>query len=329
MNKLAFMALTLAATSGAAWAAKGVTEPPMVSIPGGSFLMGNSAATPSPPQPLEQPVHEVRIAPFQLAKYEVTVGQYREFIKASGHKTNPKCWRFASNEWGIEVADGSWSSPPYQQDDTYPVLCVSWEDAKAYTAWLSAQTGKPYALPSEAQWEYAARAGSADKYHFGADETQVCRYGNVRDMLGREALGKITGKPGREAVCSDGSAFTSIVGMYAPNAFGLYDMIGNVGEIVEDCEHPNYEGAPTDGSAWSTGCKNDMRIHRGGNFASRGGAASTARGHTGHNNASVMEGFRVALNVAGPVKTSAVTKALEATLEAARVAERSRRALRK
>jgi formylglycine-generating enzyme required for sulfatase activity len=283
MNKAAFLAVILACDSGAAWAADTVTEPPMASIPAGAFAMGSSTTNAAPPYPVEQPVHEVRIAAFQLAEYEVTVGQFRQFIKATGHKTESTCWRYAANEWGMENAKASWDAPAYQQGEYHPVMCVTWTDARAYTAWLAAQTGKPYRLPSESEWEYAARAGSPDEYHFGADETPICRYGNIRDTLGREAIGKLTGKPGKEAACSDGAEFTSIVGMYEPNAFGLCDMIGNVGEIVEDCEHQSYEGAPQDGSAWTTNCSSDMKMHRGGSFGARSGGASTVRGHTFRN----------------------------------------------
>lgn len=326
MHKTALLTCILLSQAGAALAADKPIEPPMVAIPAGSFSMGSSTSNSAPPQPLDTPMREMRIPAFQMAKYEVTVGQFRQFVEATGHKAEATCWRFASNDWGIENVKGTWDAPAYPQGEHHPVMCVSWVDARAYTAWLAAQTGKPYRLPSEAEWEYAARAGSPHKYHFGVDESQVCRYGNVRDTLGREALGKITGKPGKEALCSDGSQFTSVVGMYQPNAFGLYDMIGNVGEIVEDCEHKTYDGAPSDGSAWTTNCSNTMKIHRGGNFGSRKGAESTMRGHTGDTNASTMEGFRIALGVPGPVVYPASARAFEATLEQARSAERARRA---
>ena len=314
--KLAFVALILACNSGAARAADAVTEPPMVSIPGGTFSMGSTTTAAKPPYPVEQPVHEVRIAPFQIGKYEVTVGQFRQFIKATGHKMADTCWRFAANEWGMDRVKGSWDDQATAPSEYHPVSCVSWADARAYATWLSAQTGKPYRLPSEAEWEYAARAGSSQKYHFGSDDTQVCRYGNIRDTLGREAIGKLIGKPGKRATCSDGAEFASVVGMYLPN----------VGEIVEDCEHQNYVGAPQDGKAWLTDCPNTMKMHRGGFFATRvAGAAVSARGHTGDLNASSFEGFRVVLGAPGPAVASPATRAFEAALDQARAAERTRR----
>ncbi|MES2324014.1 MAG: formylglycine-generating enzyme family protein [Pseudomonadota bacterium] len=303
-------------------AAAPAIEPPMASIPAGSFAMGSPTTIAGPGYPVEQPVHEVKISAFQLAKYEVTVGQFRQFVEATGHKTGATCWQHASTEWGMDNTKGSWQASSYPQSEHHPVMCVSWDDAKAYTAWLAAGTGKPYRLPSEAEWEYAARAGSPASYHFGSDEAQICRYGNIRDTLGHAAIGKRTGKPGKEALCTDGAEFTSVVGMYEPNQFGLYDMIGNVGEIVEDCEHLNYEGAPKDGSAWTTNCSKDMKMHRGGNFGSRLSASSTGRSHTGPNNASAFEGFRVALGMPGPAAGNA---AFEAGLDKARSAERDRR----
>ena len=326
MNNAALLTVILLSQGGAALAAGKAIEPPMAAIPAGSFSMGSTTSASAAPQPFETPMHEVRIPAFQMAKYEVTVGQFRQFVEATGYQAESTCWRHAGTEWGIENVKGSWDAPANPQGEHHPVMCVSWVAAKAYAAWLAAQTGKPYRLPSEAEWEYAARAGSPHKYHFGADDAQVCRYGNVRDTLGRDAIGKITGKPGREAACSDGSAFTSVVGMYQPNAWGLYDTIGNVGEIVEDCEHKTYDGAPADGSAWTANCGNTMKIHRGGNFGSRGGAASAVRGHTGDTNASVMEGFRLALGAAGPVEQTASARAFEAALDKVRAAEHARRA---
>lgn len=321
MNMTPIVLLFLSAHAAAA----SVTEPPMASIPAGTFAMGSSTTIAAPNYPVEQPVHEVRIAAFQMSKYEVTVAQFRQFVEATGHATQATCWQHASNEWGMESVSATWRANGYPQGEYHPVMCVTWADAKAYAAWLAASTGKPYRLPSEAEWEYAARAGNPGKYHFDGDEAQLCRYGNIRDTLGRDAIGKRTGKPGKEALCTDGAAFTTVVGMYEPNPFGLYDMIGNVGEIVEDCEHLNYDGAPADGSAWTSNCANDMKIHRGGNFGSRLGATLTGRAHTGKDNASSFEGFRVALGLPGPARANA---AFEAALEKERIAERLRRKVR-
>ena len=148
-------------------------------------------------------------------------------------------------------------SPFFEQDDTYPAVCISWYDSQAYTQWLSKVTGKRYRLPSEAEWEYAVRAGSKTKYHFGDDEARLCDYANHADTSTDD---------GRNELCSDGFGDkTAPVGSFKPNVFGLYDMHGNAWEWVQDCWHDDYNGAPTDGSAWeSENC--NARVRRGGSW---------------------------------------------------------------
>ena len=127
--------------------------------------------------------------------------------------------------------------------------------APAYAAWLSAETGKRYRLPTEAEWEYAVRASSTTKYHFGDNEAQLCQHGNHADTS--------TDYEWRNTACSDDvGERTAEVGRYRPNAFGLYDMEGNVYEWVQDCWNNSYVGAPTDGRAWTSGdC--GLRVVRG------------------------------------------------------------------
>ena len=133
---------------------------------------------------------------------------------------------------------------------------MSWNDAEAFVEWLGAQTGQVFRLPTEAEWEYAARAGSSTKYHFGNSESQLCRYANHADSS--------TDFNGRNKACSDGvGKRTAAVGRYQPNAFGLYDLHGNVWEWVQDCWNKNYRGAPTNGRAWTSGDCN-RRVVRGG-----------------------------------------------------------------
>lgn len=327
MKKNPVLALILTLHAGALMAANAVIEPPMALIPAGSFAMGNAAAKAVPNYPAPQPVHQVSVPAFQMSKYEVTVKQFRQFVEATGHKTETLCWQ-ASNKtaWGMERLPGTWSANAYPQSENHPVTCVSWNDAKAYTAWLSKQTGKPYRLPSEAEWEYAARAGSLEPYHFGADLAASCRFANTLDKTGSAAIRTLLGRTGPPTVvppCDDGEAFASIPGMFEANAFGLFDMVGNLNEFVEDCEHLSYEGAPANGSAWSTGCNNDMKIRRGGSYTHR--EDSTWRGHTGDTNAASWEGFRVALAMGAPVSAPPSAVRFEAELEQARSGERARR----
>ena len=145
------------------------------------------------------------------------------------------------------------------------MINVSWNDiTKEYLPWLSRKTGKTYRLLTEAEWEYAARAGSTTRYHFGDSERDLCMYGNVADLREGEEQGL------DDRHCRDGHVNTAPVGSFQPNAFGLYDMHGNVWEWVQDC-YFSYSGAPSDGSAWTTGdCS--RRVVRGGswNFSPRG-----------------------------------------------------------
>lgn len=272
-----------------------IIEPEMVTIPAGSFIMGGDKKK-------QQPRHHVDISSFKLAKHEVTVKEFRQFVSATNHKTRNVCWVWQgvqpNNKWGITRTEGNWQESKHAPSDDHPVMCVTWEDAKAYASWLGKKTGKLYRLPTESEWEYAARAGSNSKYFFGDNPKQLCEYANVFDRQGAKAFLRDHKIDTAAIECDDGSEYTSVVGQYKPNAFGLYDMIGNVGEFVQDCEHDNYQNAPSDGRAWEYGCNYEqlMVIHRGGSYGSgtRGSNIAT-RSHAGPDNPSSLgEGFRLA-----------------------------------
>ena len=194
--------------------------PEMVVLPTGSFRMG-SPASEAGRFDIEDPVRTVTIGSrIAMGRYEVTFAEYDRFVSATG-RASPN--------------DADWGR------GTRPAINVSQTDAKAYAAWLSAQTGKRYRLPSESEWEYAARAGTETAYSWG-------------NTIGRNRANYHS---------YDG---TVPVGSFAANGFGLYDMHGNVWEWVEDCWHDNYEGAPTDGSAWTTGCDQALAVVRGGSW---------------------------------------------------------------
>ncbi len=181
--------------------------PEMVVIPAGRFLMGCVSGRDCYID--EGPVHEVTVASFALSKYEVTFEEYDRFTEATG---------------GARADDRGWGR------DRRPVVNVSWEDAQAYVAWLSLETGEPYRLPSEAEWEYAARAGTETAYSWGneiGDNRANCFNCGSRWDNGQ----------------------TAPVGSFGANAWGLHDMHGNVFEWVEDCSHLRYVGAPSDGTA--------------------------------------------------------------------------------
>ncbi len=281
------------------WKLGKLIEPPMVTIPAGKFTMGST--TFDNKYHKASPIHEVNVQSFKISKYEVTVKQFKQFVAATGYFPSDSCWLLAPEKGGqfkIEYTSGNWLTPEYAPSDFHPVMCVSWDDAYAYMAWLTQQTGRHYRLPSEAEWEYAARGGSTTKYYFGDREEELCRYANFRDESAMIAFARDKGYEKQTAVCNDGAEYTSVVGMYKPNNFGLYDMIGNVSEWVEDCDHVNYEGAPNDGSAWaSEACQ--MRSRRGGSYSSMPFESQiTVRGHGGQtNHSSVGEGFRIVEDV--------------------------------
>ena len=228
------------------------TCPLMKVLPRGSFMQG-SAVTDPDAQPFEQPQHPVTIGyPFGVGIYEVTVGEFREFIDATRRKITG-CTVY-DGSWH-ERADLSWNDVGYPQSSTHPVACVSWRDSRDYTTWLSHKTGQHYRLPSASEWEYAARAGSEAPRPWSSD-TEACKSANVADASAAQRY------PGWKVhQCNDGYVYSAPVGSFAPNAFGLYDMLGNVFEWVQDCWHADYGGAPADGSAWLTGdcSQHDMR----------------------------------------------------------------------
>jgi formylglycine-generating enzyme required for sulfatase activity len=179
----------------------------MVALPAGEFLMGSPEAERGRYNN-EGPQHEVAIRPLAIGKHEVTFDEYDHFCDVAKRK---------------KPHDESWGR------GRRPVINVSWRDARTYCKWLAKETGKPYRLPSEAEWEYAARSRTTRRYAFGNEITE------------KEAgFGGIVGK-------------TTEVSAYPPNAWGLYDMHGNVWEWVEDIWHNSYQGAPTDGAAWTDG----------------------------------------------------------------------------
>lgn len=273
--------------------------PRMVVIPAGEFAMG-SPATEAGRGVDEGPQRQVSITqPFALGRSEVTVAEFRRFVDESGYKTEAERDSRAQGCSGFIYADPAarspepqtinWRSPGVAQADSHPVLCVSWNDARAYAQWLSKKTGKRYRLPTEAEWEYAARAGSVASRYWGDDPVQACRFANVADQSRFQTWGF-----GQKHKCTDGHYFTAPAGGYAPNRFGLYDMLGNVWEWTEDCWNASYAGAPADGAAWPTGdCA--QRVCRGGSWST---VPRFARSATRHKNTADhrdnLTGFRLA-----------------------------------
>jgi formylglycine-generating enzyme required for sulfatase activity len=238
--------------------------PEMVVVPSGSFTMG-SPESDAERYNDEGPQHTVTIAkPFAVGKFHVTVDEFAAFVMDTRYDKESDCWVF-DGKWYTQKRSASWRDPGFPQTGTHPAVCLNWYDAKSYVDWLSRKTGKPYRLLTEAEWEYAARArtepGQYTRYFFGDDEKDLCHYGNVGDKTAQSTIKG--GENWPVAPCSDGYAYTAPVGSFAPNDFGLYDMIGNAWQWNEDCYRSGYDRAPLDGSAWtSENCS--RRVNRGG-----------------------------------------------------------------
>ena len=234
--------------------------PEMKIIPTGHFTMGSSdeekhwAASHGAKAEWvadESPQHRVALPVFALGKYDVTRAEYAAFVRETGHPAGDGCYE-TGNPGSPKRADASWRNPGFPQTDRDPVTCVSWQDAQAYVSWLNSKVRRPgstpgdgpYRLPSESEWEYAARAGSTTRFWWGDDDGAAAGNAWYKD---------------------NAAARTHPVGEKAANAFGLYDMVGNVWQWTQDCYAESYAHAPADGSAAETGgtC---LRVDRGGSW---------------------------------------------------------------
>jgi sulfatase modifying factor 1 len=238
----------------------------MIVIPAGHFTMGSDAIERAHNDAMkdlarhEQPRHEVTVASFLLAKFDVTRGEFAEFVAQTGY-TSVGCNVWDGFKWSA-VATASWKNPGFEQTDRDPVVCVNAADVDAYIRWYSAKTGEKYRLPSEAEWEYAARAGTTTSRFWGDDLAQQCTYANGSALSYSKAFPQ---EPDVNRSCSEGYVYTSPVGTYQPNPWGLYDMAGDAWQWTADCWNNSYAGAPADGTAWTTGdCA--LRPYRGGSW---------------------------------------------------------------
>jgi formylglycine-generating enzyme len=252
----------------------------LVLIPAGEFLMGSPepateiaktfAAYGHPAEEFhdEFPRHKVRITrPFYLGVYEVTIGQFRRFSEATHYKTEAEI--DGQGGWGFNPStrrcEGrrpqfTWRSPGFPQTDDHPVLNVTWNDAVAFCRWLTEKDGHRYRLPTEAQWEYAARAGVTTRYLHGNDPRDFRKLAKVADDRGRDHFPAV-----QNLVIPEGSRdpFTTPVGRFAPNAFGLYDIQGNAWEWCADWYGEDYYAhSPVDDPPGPT--TGDRHVRRGG-----------------------------------------------------------------
>ena len=259
--------------------------PEMVVIPAGSFTMGSSAAEQALANSAgleanitsrENPQHRVNIRSLAAGRYAISKGEFAAFVRAKGYQTEAErgdgCETWSGKEWKKDAAY-NWRNVGFAQADNHPVVCVSWNDAQAYIAWLNQTSGQTYRLLSEAEREYAARGGSQSAFWWGDSiNTAQANYSGAGTSYNGSPKGEW-----RKA--------TVPVNSFSPNPFGLYNVHGNVREWTQDCWSDNYTGAPTDGSAWTTGdCR--YRVLRGGSWgnfpanlrsASRSGDAPGSR----------------------------------------------------
>lgn len=238
--------------------------PWLVVVPPGRFSMGSPAAEQGRSND-EDPPHDVTIAyPLAVMEAEVTRGQFAAFVKETAYAAAGGCYLW--NGTMVELdPKGDWQSPGFEQTDLHPVVCINWNDAQAYAQWLSKRTGQSYRLPSEAEWEYVARAGTQTRFWFGDKDEDLCAHENGFDRSAQAGL-KDAAKRLTIAECSDNYVFTAPVKSFKPNAFGLYDVHGNAWEWAQDCWHDDYKGAPNDGRAWESDCGDDRRVVRGGGW---------------------------------------------------------------
>jgi formylglycine-generating enzyme required for sulfatase activity len=242
--------------------------PEMVVVPAGYFIMGSPAAekswaaghgTTAGSVADEAPQHEVSVPSFAMGKYDVTRSEYAAFVRETGHSAGDGC-AHDSYTWR-KRPELSWLNPGFEQTGRDPVVCVSWQDAKAYIAWLNGEASQsssasgdgPYRLPSESEWEYATRAGTSTRFWWGDDDAGTSDHAWYKDNSG-----------GR----------THPVGLKAATPFGLYDMVGNVWQWTADCYASSYSGLPADGGVNDTGVSDPrpdgthqcMRVDRGGSW---------------------------------------------------------------
>jgi len=237
--------------------------PALVVIPAGSFIMGSPATEPGRYDE-EGPQRSVHVNRLAVGKYDVTRGEWAAFAAATSRETVGGCtWSGLPGAGVMEPnLKATWKTLGFVQDDAHPVVCITWDDAQDYVHWLSGLTGHQYRLLTEAEWEYAARAGTNTPYPWGSSAShEHANYGADSCCSGL-------------ASGSDKWVGTSPVGAFPPNPFGLYDMNGNVMQWVRDCFAPSfsYTGMPTDGSAYT----DEITLKLSGDLSIMNGSSSCA-----------------------------------------------------
>jgi formylglycine-generating enzyme required for sulfatase activity len=268
--------------------------PTMVVVPAGEFDMGSPDGESDRP---ETPIRHVKIAyRFAVGQTAVTQAQFARFIDATQYKTEKGCGIIGAGGYHLD-GDADWRNPGYGRPprDDEPVVCVSWLDAKAYASWLSRQTRHRYRLLSESEWEYVARAGTSTSYVWGVSPDGACKYANFYDQSALKL-----NMPYAAANCSDGYEGVAPVASFPPNAFGVYDMIGNVWQWVEDCYLYEYPAWPVDGAPVEVLSACPLRSIRGGSWGTRVDRLRPSwRGRDPEYRMNILFGFRIARDLDG------------------------------
>ena len=272
--------------------------PPMVNIPSGSFIMGSPKGGDN-----VNPAHLVSVSKFQMSKYAITVAEYRKFVKETNYKsTAGKCPDFIDQNWYSdrgEKSNGTWEKHILSYSDFQPVTCVTFLDVNAYINWLNKKTGLKYRLPTESEWEYTARANTTSEYFWGNDDSKTHLYANFADHSSEYFVSKQFGASYNGFIeitnKDDGEPFGAIVGLYRPNPFGLYDMMGNVSQMLSSCY--NAEGYQNKSLYDKDTNKCEYIVTRGGSWHYKPRPVwYRRRSKTETNFASTRRGFRLALD---------------------------------
>ncbi len=269
--------------------------PQLVVIPAGQFFMGSDPKKSNPQETIdarELPLHRVVVRSFAAGRDAVTKREFAAFVHATQYKTEAEtaggCFAWVDKRWESN-RDFNWHQLGFEQGDDHPVVCISWNDAQAYVRWLSQVSRHSYRLLSEAEREYATRAGSTTTSWWG-------------DSLSTDRANYDHGAPDyRGSRHGVGRNATVPVNSYTANAFGLFNVHGNVWEWVQDCQHDTYAGAPANGSPWEAKCNTDKRVLRGGAWVGDpAGLRSATRNWLTPDFRFNASGFRVARSVGKP-----------------------------
>ena len=252
-------------------------------IPAGEFAMGSAPAEIDHDRD-ESPRHIVKLDSFRLSKYMVTRAEFTVFVAATNYDTGRGCFALENGRW-LPRIERDWQHPGYAQSERDPVVCVSWHDAQAYAKWLSQKSGKTYRLPTEAEYEYATRAGTTSSRFWGDTTEQACVFANVGDVSLQNA-GAYTVK--KRHPCDDRFIFTAPVGSFRANPWGLFDMLGNAWAWTQDCYHADYHAHASDPNC-------SLRVARGGSWQSSPALLRVAlRAQAVPDGRSNLGGFRLA-----------------------------------